>query len=335
MAGVRGAQRAVHPGRAELEETMIRILLTRLRDLVIVLFIVSTMLFFIVRLLPGDPAQQLLGANATPEAVAKLRVALGLNGPLYIQYLSWLGRIAHGDFGVSYLSGDPVLGSLLERLPVTLTLAILSLAISFLLAVTITTINTTWPQSRFARFWASWATFGFSVPDFWIALILVWVFGVILRWFPTAGYVPIYQDPAKAIPLLVLPIATLCFGQTAQLVLVMREAMLGEMSQLYLRTARAKGLREFAVVFKHVLPNSLLPVLTVLGLNFAFVIGGVVIIETIFGMPGLGTYLFNAIDMRDYSVIQGGALLVAGMFVIVNLIVDLLYLAVDPKVRIQ
>ena len=310
-------------------------LLRRLRDLLIVLFVVGTTLFFIVRLIPGDPAVAILGDTATPDQLERLREQLGLNGPLWQQYVIWLGNVVRGDFGDSQVYGDPVLEVILGRLPVTLTLAVFSIVISFVIALLITVWNAARPQNRFARLILNTAPVGFSVPGFWIALLLILVFAVWLRWVPPGGYVPLFEDPARAIPLLILPVATLCIGQTAQFTLVLRESIAGELSHLYLRTARSKGIGEFVVVFRHVLPNALLPIITVLGLDFALLIGGVAIIETVFLVPGLGSMLLTAVAQRDYALIQGAALFIAFIFVVINLIVDLLYAVVDPKVRVR
>lgn len=309
--------------------------LRRLRDLVIVLLVVGTTLFFIVRMIPGDPAVAMLGDTATPEQLEHLRRILGLDGPIWQQYLIWLGNVVVGDLGESIVYDAPVLEILMSRLPTTLTLAVFSIVISFFLALGITVWNAASPGNWLSRLIINTAPVGFSVPGFWIALIAIFIFAVQLRWLPAGGYVPLFEDPAKAIPLLVLPVATLCVGQTAQFVLILRESIAGEMAHLYLRTARSKGLRELVVVYKHVMPNALLPIITVLGLDFALLIGGVAIIETVFLIPGLGSMLLTAVGQRDYPLIQGAALFIAFLFVVINLLVDFLYAVVDPKVRVR
>ncbi|MEV8637090.1 ABC transporter permease [Streptosporangium sp. NPDC051023] len=314
---------------------MLLVILRRLRDLVVVLFVVGTVLFFLLRSIPGDPAAVLLGTKASPEQLERLRHDLGLTGPLYEQYLHWLGNVLTGDFGTSIKYNLPVLQMIFDNIAPTLTLAVASTVISFLLTVLIVTWVTVAPHNRVARLVSRATQFGLALPEFWLALLAVYLFALTLGWFPPGGYTPLFTDPAVAITQLALPVAVLVIGQTAFLTITMEESVLGELTQLYLRTARAKGVGERRIMLRHVLPNSMLPVLTTVGLNFASLIGGVVVIESIFIIPGLGTTLLGAVYARDFPLIQGGVMFIAFLFVLMNLLVDLAYALIDPKVRVS
>ncbi|OLZ49692.1 ABC transporter permease [Amycolatopsis keratiniphila] len=314
---------------------MTGLLLRRLRDLLIILVIVGTMMFFVIRLIPGDPAQAILGPTARPSDVDALRESMGLNGPLWEQYLTWAGNVLHGDFGRSITYHAPVLGVVADHILPTLTLAVLSTVISFFLSVAITSWQAVSPRNPVARALDRLSALGMAMPDFWISLMLVLVFSVTLRWFPSSGYENLFTDPATAVPALVLPLTVLVIGQTALFVLTLRESLLGELPLAYLRTARVKGLSERQVMTKHVLPNALMPLITQLGSNFAMLVGGIVIIESIFVVPGLGHLLMGAVSTRDFPLIQGVTLFVAVLFVLVNLLVDLSYALLDPKVRVS
>ncbi|MEU3622350.1 peptide ABC transporter permease [Amycolatopsis coloradensis] len=314
---------------------MTGLLLRRLRDLVIILVIVGTMMFFVIRLIPGDPAQAILGPTARPSDVDALRESMGLNGTLWEQYLGWAGNVLRGDFGTSITYHAPVLGVVADHILPTLTLAVLSTVISFFLSVAITSWQAVSPRNPVARLLDRLSALGMAMPDFWISLMLVLVFSVTLRWFPSSGYENLFTEPATAVPALVLPLTVLVIGQTALFVLTLRESLLGELPLAYLRTARVKGLSERQVMTKHVLPNALMPLITQLGSNFAMLVGGIVIIESIFVVPGLGHLLMGAVSTRDFPLIQGVTLFVAVLFVLVNLLVDLSYALLDPKVRVS
>ncbi|WP_414938734.1 ABC transporter permease [Amycolatopsis sp. cmx-11-51] len=314
---------------------MTGLLLRRLRDLVIILVIVGTMMFFVIRLIPGDPAQAILGPTARPSDVDALRESMGLNGTLWEQYLGWAGNVLQGDFGTSITYHAPVLGVVADHILPTLTLAVLSTVISFFLSVAITSWQAVSPRNPVARLLDRLSALGMAMPDFWISLMLVLVFSVTLRWFPSSGYENLFTDPATAVPALMLPLTVLIIGQTALFVLTLRESLLGELPLAYLRTARVKGLSERQVMTKHVLPNALMPLITQLGSNFAMLVGGIVIIESIFVVPGLGHLLMGAVSTRDFPLIQGVTLFVAVLFVLVNLLVDLSYALLDPKVRVS
>lgn len=243
--------------------------------------------------------------------------------------------MVRGDFGTSITYHAPVLDVVAEHILPTLTLAVLSTVISFFLSVAITSWQAVSPRNPVARTLDRLSSLGMAMPDFWISLMLVLVFSVTLRWFPSSGYHNLLTDPVAAVPALVLPLAVLVIGQTALFVLTLRESLLGELPLAYLRTARVKGLSERQVMLKHVLPNAMMPLVTQLGSNFAMLVGGIVIIESIFVVPGLGHLLMGAVSTRDFPLIQGVTLFVAVLFVVVNLLVDLSYALLDPKVRVS
>ncbi|MBW9121934.1 ABC transporter permease [Microbacterium trichothecenolyticum] len=314
---------------------MLPLILRRVRDLAIVLLLVATAIFFIVRIIPGDPAVAIAGDQATQEQIEALRQSLGLDAPLWQQYLQFLGGLLVGDFGMSTTFGAPALPIILTNLPPTLVLAFTATMLSVILAVLLTVRTTLHPGGPLARVVSRSNAVAVAIPEFWIALILILLFAVQLRLVPVSGYVSPFVDPVAALPFLVLPVAVLMINQVAVFSLNLRESVMGEMLQLYLRTARAKGLRERVVFMRHVLPNAMLPAMTVVGNNLGTLLGGVVVIETIFVIPGLGSLLNQAVGTRDYAIIQGVTIMVALMFVLINFIVDLLYVFVDPKVRIS
>lgn len=256
-------------------------------------------------------------------------------GSLFEQYFAWIKRVVVGDLGVSLTLHQPVIELIAKNALPTFFLALVSMILAFLIAVAITTWGAVSPRNPVSRALNGTASFAIAVPEFWIALVLVFIFGVSLGWLPTSGYANPFTDPLQAIPRYILPVTSIVIGLSATYILVLRESVLREMTRLYLRTARVKGLDETRVVSKHVLKNAMLPCITVMGTSFAHMIGGVVIIETIFVIPGLGSLLLGAINTRDYVLVQGITLFVALLFVLVNLVVDLLYLFFDPKVRVS
>lgn len=314
---------------------MPQLLLRRARDLVIVLWVVGTVMFVVIRLVPGDPAVSILGDTATPEQLAVLRDSLGLSGSWYEQYLAWIGRVISGDLGTSISFSEPVLPVILGHVVPTLTLAVFSTVISFTIALMITLWGTVRPRSLAARSVTQVASLGMALPQFWVALIVILVFAMVLGWFPPSGYADLLTDPFTAVPSLVLPVVVLVVGDVAVYLIFLRESVANEMSQLYLRTARSKGLSETRVALGHALPNALMPILTVMGGHFATLVGGVVIVETVFVIPGLGSLALQAISTRDYPLVQGVTLFVTLLFVVVNLLVDLSYALIDPKVRVS
>jgi peptide/nickel transport system permease protein len=299
-------------------------ILQRIVLVIPVLIGVSIVTFLISHLVPGDPVAVMLGTNATAENRAKLREQLGLDDPLYVQYLRYVSRAARGDFGHSIRSGQPVLTEIQDRVGSTVELTVTAMAIAIVVGVGLG-IAAAWTRNPVAQAGImSFALLGISMPSFWSGILLILLFGLKLQWFPIAGSGP------KA---LVLPAITLAAPAAAVLARITRSTMLEVLNQDYVRTARAKGLQERAVVVRHTLRNALIPVMTIIGLQFGGLLTGAVIVESVFSRPGLGRYAVTAISSRDFPQIQGIVLLAAVVYVFVNLIVDLLYAVLDPRIR--
>ncbi len=309
--------------------------LRRLLGLVPVLLGISVVVFFLMQLIPGDVAQALLGLTARPENLANLREALGLNEPLYVQYVKWLGHVMQGDLGVSLQQRTEVLPFVLERFQNTLLLTTSSTIISLVIGLPAGIISATRQYTMFDRVSMLFALFANSMPAFWLGLMAILVFSLKLHWLPTGGMWPMVGEhtPLVLLKHLALPAITLGAASAAITARITRSSMLEVIRQDYVRVARAKGLAERAVLTRHTLKNALLPILTVVSLQFGFLLGGAVLTETVFSWPGLGLALYNAISFRDYPVVQGGVLVVAVAFVLVNLITDLLYAVIDPRIH--
>lgn len=309
-------------------------LIRRLAGAFLVLVLVSLMSFALIWLVPGDPAAAFLDASATPEQVAKLRSALGLDLSLPQQMFGWYGRILSGDLGQSILLNRSVTAALIERLPVTLSLAALALAFAVFFGVAagiVAAVNhNRWPDQAVM----TTALLGLSVPDFWLGLVMVLVFAVSLGWLPSGGFTPFMQSPAEWLRGMVLPALTLGLVQVGFIARMARASMLDTLSQDYVRTADAKGLAKLHVVLRHALPNAMIPILTVIGIVSGALLGGAVIVEQVFSIPGVGRLIVGAIASRDFPVLQGGLLFLAVVYLAINLVVDILYAVVDPRVRL-
>ena len=309
-------------------------LIRRLAGAFLVLVLVSLMSFALIWLVPGDPAAAFLDASATPEQVAKLRSALGLDLSLPQQMLGWYGRILSGDLGQSILLNRSVTAALIERLPVTLSLAALALAFAVFFGVAagiVAAVNhNRWPDQAVM----TTALLGLSVPDFWLGLVMVLVFAVSLGWLPSGGFTPFLQSPAEWLRGMILPALTLGLVQVGFIARMARASMLDTLSQDYVRTADAKGLAKLHVVLRHALPNAMIPILTVIGIVSGALLGGAVIVEQVFSIPGIGRLIVGAIASRDFPVLQGGLLFLAVVYLAINLVVDIIYAVVDPRVRL-
>ena len=309
-------------------------LIRRLAGAFLVLVLVSLMSFALIWLVPGDPAAAFLDASATPEQVAKLRSALGLDLSLPQQMFGWYGRILSGDLGQSILLNRSVTAALIERLPVTLSLAALALAFAVFFGVAagiIAAVNhNRWPDQVVM----TTALLGLSVPDFWLGLVMVLVFAVSLGWLPSGGFTPFLESPSQWLRGMVLPALTLGLVQVGFIARMARASMLDTLSQDYVRTADAKGLAKLHVVLRHALPNAMIPILTVIGIVSGALLGGAVIVEQVFSIPGVGRLIVGAIASRDFPVLQGGLLFLAVVYLAINLVVDILYAVVDPRVRL-
>lgn len=307
----------------------------RLLQLVPVLLIVSLIVFFIVHLIPGDPITVMLGPDQRdPEQYEALRKELGFDQPLYVQYLSWLDRVAHGDLGQSLRSKRPVLNVILERYPATVYLAVTSLLLGILIAIPAGTLAAVKQNTGYDYGAMIFALFGISVPNFWFALLLILTFGIYLHWFPTIGYVAPGVDLIRFFQCLVLPAAVLGTDVASATTRYIRAEMLEQLRLDYVRTARAKGLPSRFVLYKHVLKNSLTSAITIVGLHIGRLLGGSTVVETIFGWPGLAKLVLDSVYARDYPVLQGAVLFLALGYVIINLLIDLIYKWLNPRMRL-
>lgn len=310
---------------------LVRRFLLLLPSLVVPLVLVFTLL----QLAPGDPVTVMLGDNPPPEQVAALRAELGLDQPLPVQFGRWLVQLATFDLGRSIFIGEPVLDVILDRAPVTLQLTAMALAIAIVLGVVAGIASSLYRNTITDRSVMFGAIVGVSMPEFWFGLNLILVFGVTLRWFPIGGYVPLSDSIALSFTSLALPALTLGFIQAAFIARITRSSMLDVVSEPHVATARAKGMPEWLVIVKHIFRAALLPVLTVIGITCAVLLGGAIAIETVFTLPGLGRLMINAVARRDYPLIQGLVLVISLANIVVNLAVDVVYALVDPRVRYE
>ena len=308
-------------------------ILRRLLAMVPVLILVSLIVFSLIHLTPGDPAISMLGEEATPQAIAALRTKLGLDQPIPVQYVKWLGSVLRGDLGRSIRSNQPVGEAIRERLPVTVELAILAMIVSLAIAIPAGIIAAMRRNSALDASTTVVALLGVSLPNFFLAILLVLVFGLKLGWLPPFGYKPLAQDPGGNLKLMVLPAITLGTALAAIVTRMMRSSLLEVLDQDYIRTARAKGLRESQMVRFHALKNALMPVVTIVGLQIGGLLGGAIITETIFALPGIGRLLVDSIFQRDFPLVQGVVLFVSLAFLFSNFAVDLVYAYLDPRIR--
>ncbi|PYM31205.1 MAG: peptide ABC transporter permease [Candidatus Rokuibacteriota bacterium] len=334
---------------------MRRYAIRRSLTVVPVLLGVSVLVFSFVHMIPGDPALTMLGERATPEKVAEVRARLGLDRPIWQQYVLYFGNVLHGDLGVSVVRGDPVTTDLLRRFPATVELALAAIVLAITIGIPIGIGSAVWRNSLLDSLARLGALTGVSMPIFWLGLMLAWFFGVQLRVLPTGfrldsgtTFVPwtnfVMLDAtlqgdwsalADALRHLVLPALALATIPLAIIARMTRASMLDVLSREYIRTAEAKGLSRQAVILRHALRNALLPVLTVIGLQVGHLLAGAILTETIFSWPGIGLWVYESIESRDYAIVQGASLFIAAIVVVVNLVTDLLYAAVDPRIKYE
>ena len=314
---------------------MYRYLVARLVQLFVVLLFLSILVFTIVRLIPGDPAAVMLGTEATPAAVAQIRQEMGLDAPIPVQYVRWLQHVLQGNFGTSWVSRKPALELIVGALPVTLQLVGAAIRSATRNAAPAGILAAIRPRSWIDQASTAFALLGISMPSFWLGIMLVLLFALELRWLPPSGYLSLAADPWGALRATALPALTLGVALAAPLTRFLRSGMLDVLALDYVRTARAKGLPEGRVIARHALKNALLSVVTVLGLQLGALLGGSIVIEQVFAWPGIGRLSLAAIQQRDYGVVQGIVLFVATGFVLVNFLVDLVYLYLDPRIRYE
>jgi peptide/nickel transport system permease protein len=298
-----------------------------------VLFGVSVLVFSLVHLVKGDPVRLALGTRFSQDSYLALRHRNGLDLPLLQQYLQWAGHALFGDFGVSFRSGEPVAGLIWARLPATLTLAFAAIVVALVIAVPLGTLSALHPRSLIDRFATVVSQIGISVPDFWLAIVLILVFSGTLGWLPSGGYVPLTEDPLGWLQRLILPALAAGVVSGSVITRFVRSSVLEALGQDHVRTAMSKGLRTRQVFSWHVFRNALLPLVTVTGVQLAYLLSGVVVVEIVFSWPGLGQLALQAVKARDLPVLQGAILLFALVFLVINLVVDLLYSRIDPRIR--
>ncbi|MBA7668455.1 Glutathione transport system permease protein GsiC [subsurface metagenome] len=301
--------------------------LRRIGRLLLTVLIISTIVFFVIRVIPGDPALVIAGLDATAEDIAAIRSKLGTDRPLVSQYLKWLWRVVRLDFGESMTTGQPVTRLILERFPLTLSLAVLGIIISILLAVPLGVLSAVKRRSFWDYLGLVFSQIGMAVPSFWLGIMLLLLLSVKVRLFPLFGSGSLYH--------LILPALSLGLARAAVLLRLTRASMVEELSKEYIVTARSKGLTERMIKYKHALKNALLPVVTVAGIQLGYMLGGAIIIEQVFSLPGLGRLFLFGVYQRDFPLIQGGVVFVAIIFSLINFSVDIFYSILNPKIRIS
>jgi peptide/nickel transport system permease protein len=312
---------------------MLGYLLRRVLSAIPVMGVVALFVFLLLRLTPGDPAAILAGDNATPEQLERIRISLGLNQPLYAQFFTWIGSLLHGDLGTSLSSSQPVLKLIGQRIEPSIAVAISTIVLSVVIAVPLGVIAAWKRGTLIDRFVMGLSVIGFSVPVFVIGYVLIQIFAIDLRWLPVQGYRSIASGFGPFFERLILPTVSLSFIYVALIARMTRASMLDVLGEDYVRTARAKGISEAGVLLRHGLRNAAVPVITVIGTGFALLISGVVVTESVFNLPGIGRLTVDAVLSRDYPVIQGLILLTSGVYLGVNLLIDVAYTLLDPRIR--
>ena len=296
---------------------------------------VVTLVFVVMRLVPGSIVDQILAQGDSSEEVrASLRAFFGLDQPIYLQYLHYLGSLLTGDLGTSWRARFPAIDMILYALPVTLQLALMAAGISMVVGITAGILSAVYEHTPLDHVIRVLSLFSLSMPVFWQATMIILVLSLTVRWAPL-GYVSPFEDPLKNLSLMILPALALGTSASASVMRMTRSCLLDVLRQDYVRTAQAKGLRQRAVVVRHAVKNAMIPVVTILGLQFGSLLGGSVVVESVFGMPGVGLLILNAIGMRDYPIVQGAVIFTAVMFMLTNLLVDVLYGYLDPRIRLS
>jgi ABC-type dipeptide/oligopeptide/nickel transport system permease component len=307
----------------------------RLIQSIPVVFLSTIAVFLLLHLIPGDPAIAIAGSDARPETLTAIRQELGLDQPLPVQYGIWIGKVLRGDLGVSNTNKISVADQIAQRIPATLELTLCGLLLAVVISIPTGVIAAV--RDRGAADWviSTFNAFAIAIPNFWFGILMILLFSLALGWLPPSGRVELLSDPGTAWKFLLLPAVTLALNQSAVLSRFVKSSMLEVLHEDYVRTARAKGLREWLVVQRHVLRNALVPVATVLGIQFGRLLGGAIVVESIFAWPGVGRLILQGIGNRDYTIVQGTLLLMVLTFVVVNLVTDLAYGFLDPRIRLE
>ena len=304
----------------------------RVLQLIPVLFGISVLIFAVMKMIPGDVISGILGVDATPELRAQLEEIYGLNRPYVVQYLDWIGGVLHGDFGESIRTAEPILPQILTRFQVTAELTILAAIISWFIAIPLGILAAVKRNSLADRFVRVFALLGVSVPNFALSILLILFLSLAFGYFSPLGYVSFFEDPLRNLQIMILPASILGVSIAGSVMRMTRSSVLEVLRQDFVKTVRAKGASERVAIFKHVLRNALIPIITLVGMQIGTLLGGAVIVEQIFSLPGLGQMTLTGINQRDYPVVQGCVLFIAFVYVLVNLITDLLYTWIDPRI---
>lgn len=312
---------------------MVGYIIRRILSVIPVMLVVGVVVFLLIHLAPGDPAAVILGPNATIEEVRNLHAQLGLDRPIHVQLVAWLSNVMRGNLGESIFLHRSVLQAVLERAEPTLMLTVLSLFVAVLIGIPTGIVSAVRRNTLIDHLFLGVAMFGASVPSFWLGLSLILLFAVSLGWLPPGGFQPLSLNLWASVRYLILPAVALGFPNSALITRIARSSMLEVLDQDYVKVARAKGLSSLVVIGRHALRNAFIPILTVIGLTFALLIGGAVVTETVFNIPGVGRLVVQSVLRRDYPVIQGTVLVIASLYVLLNLLVDLIYVLVDPRIK--
>jgi peptide/nickel transport system permease protein len=313
---------------------MARYIINRLLLMLPTLFGVAVLVFFLLRLAPGDPVQMMLeGANVSQQVVEAERARLGLDQPVYVQFAKWFGALLKGDFGVSIWTGRPVLYEIGIRLELSLQVAVMATLLAILIAVPLGTLSAIYKDTWIDHLVRVISIGGLAVPSFWLGMIIILLLLTYFSWIPPLTFTPFFQDPLKNLSQLIWPALAVGYRYSAVAMRMMRSSVLEVLQEDYVRTARAKGVYERLVIVRHAMRNALLPVVTVVGLEFAFLIGGLVVTEQVFNLNGIGKLFVQAVARGDYTMIEGLVLLVAVFFVMINFVIDMLYAFLDPRIR--
>ena len=304
----------------------------RLLQLIPVLFGISVLIFAVMKMIPGDVISGILGVDATPELWEQLREIYGLDRPYVVQYLDWIGGVLRGDFGESIRTGEPILPQILTRFKVTAELTILAAIISWIIAIPLGILAAVKRNSMADRFVRVFALLGVSVPNFALSILLILFLSLVFNYFSPLGYVGFFEDPIRNLQIMILPASILGVSIAGSVMRMTRSSVLEVLRQDFVRTVRAKGASERVAIFRHVLRNALIPIITLVGMQIGSLLGGAVIVEQIFSLPGLGQMTLTGINQRDYPVVQGCVLFIAFVYVLVNLVTDLLYSYIDPRI---
>lgn len=313
----------------------LRYMLRKAITFVVTLFMASVLTFGVFQILPGNPVDIILGVDADPMQVAALTEELGLDKPMLQRYADWIVGALHADLGTSIRYQVPVGELLKSSLPVTISLALVSILITVLFAVPVSVYLAKNNQKRMAIFLSSLTQLGVSIPSFWVGILLIFIFSVTLGWLPSGDYIPFSEDPIGSLRTLILPACAIAIGTSATVIRYLKNAILDQMNADYVRTARSKGMTQNKVLYRHVLKNAMLPALTILGMIIVDVLGGSVIVENVFNLPGIGRLLTSGVGNRDFPLVQGIVFYLAVTVLVINLVIDLLYTVIDPRIRLD